>query len=70
MLFFGFQSVLKTQETLSEFVSISQMFREGNYYPSAFYEHCKIVLGVKFDEIFPELLALLPDIQKQQVSKN
>lgn len=31
-----------------------------------FYEHCKVVMGDSFEEVFPELLVLLPDVEKQQ----
>ena len=44
------------------------MFRDGTYYAQPYYEHCKAALGDKFDDIFPELLAMLPDIVKQQVN--
>lgn len=60
--------IVKNSEGLDEFVAISKLFREGSYYPTAFYADCKIILGDKFDIVFPELLALLPDIPKQQVS--
>lgn len=63
-----FQKTLKTPESMQEFRQASQMFRDGNYFPKSYYETCKFVLGAGFDTIFPELLALLPDIEKQQVS--
>jgi E3 ubiquitin-protein ligase ZNF598 len=62
-----FQKVLTTPESMQEFRNVSKMFREGNYFPRSYYETCQHVLGAGFDSIFPELLALLPDIQKQQV---
>lgn len=65
-----FQKVLTTPESMQEFKNVSKMFREGNYYPKSYYETCQHVLGAGFDSIFPELLALLPDIQKQQVRKS
>uniref|UniRef100_A0AAG5DLI9 RING-type E3 ubiquitin transferase n=1 Tax=Anopheles atroparvus TaxID=41427 RepID=A0AAG5DLI9_ANOAO len=61
-----FQRALKDQAALAEFRTISQMFRDGQYHASAYYEHCKIALGDRFQEIFPELIALLPSIAKQQ----
>ncbi|XP_049289640.1 E3 ubiquitin-protein ligase ZNF598 [Anopheles funestus] len=61
-----FQKALKNQEALMEFRTISQMFRDGQYEASAYYDHCKIALGDRFNEIFPELIALLPTIAKQQ----
>lgn len=63
-----FQKTLKTSESMQEFRHVSQMFRDGNYFAKSYYETCKFVLGAGFESIFPELLALLPDIQKQQVS--
>lgn len=62
-----FQKTLKTSESMQEFRHVSQMFRDGNYFAKSYYETCKFVLGNGFESIFPELLALLPDIQKQQV---
>ncbi|XP_035911847.1 LOW QUALITY PROTEIN: E3 ubiquitin-protein ligase ZNF598 [Anopheles stephensi] len=61
-----FQRALKNQDALMEFRTISQMFRDGQYEASAYYDHCKIALGDRFQEIFPELIALLPTIAKQQ----
>lgn len=63
-----FQKVLKSHESMQEFRVLSQMFRDGNYFARSYYESCKGVLSEKFDTIFPELLVLLPDIEKQQVS--
>lgn len=62
-----FQRSLKNPEAMSEFRTISAMFRDGMYNPGPYYEHCKAALGDKFTEIFPELVALLPNITKQQV---
>ncbi|XP_050073729.1 E3 ubiquitin-protein ligase ZNF598 [Anopheles maculipalpis] len=61
-----FQKALKSHDALMEFRTISQMFRDGQYEASAYYDHCKIALGDRFLEIFPELIALLPSIAKQQ----
>lgn len=62
-----FQKALKSPESMQEFRNVSQMFRDGNYFAKSYYETCKHVLGSAFETIFPELLALLPDIEKQQV---
>lgn len=62
-----FQKTL-TSETVEEFRILSNLFRGGDYFPQKYYESCQEVLSTKFDEIFPELLVLLPDISKQQVS--
>lgn len=63
-----FKEALKTPEALEEFRHISQKFREGTYKTQAYYEHCQAALKDKFDNVFPELLVLLPDINKQQVT--
>lgn len=63
-----FRQTLTTPEAMNEFKLISQMFREDAYSAVPYYEHCKVALADRFSEIFPELLALLPDIGKQQVS--
>jgi hypothetical protein len=62
-----FQEILTANEAMQEFRLLSQMFREGNYFARSYYESCRGVLGEKFDTLFPELIALLPDIEKQQV---
>lgn len=54
-------------QAVDEFRNISKMFRNGACNARAYYEHCEIVLGERFESIFPELLVLLPDIGKQQV---
>ncbi|XP_067630809.1 E3 ubiquitin-protein ligase ZNF598 isoform X2 [Eurosta solidaginis] len=61
-----FQGALNTPEAMAEFRYISQKFREGVYKTQPYYEHCQAALKDRFDYIFPELLALLPDINKQQ----
>lgn len=61
-----FQDALKTTEAMEEFRHISQKFREGVYKTLPYYEHCQAALKDRFDDIFPELLVLLPDINKQQ----
>lgn len=55
-------------ETVEQFKEISKMFISGSYHALPYYDHCKFALKDKFDVIFPELLVLLPDISKQQVS--
>ncbi|XP_054739005.1 E3 ubiquitin-protein ligase ZNF598 [Anastrepha obliqua] len=61
-----FQDALKTPEGMEEFRHISQIFREGIYKTEPYYEHCQAALKDRFNDIFPELLVLLPDINKQQ----
>lgn len=62
-----FQKTLKNPLAMEEFIKVSQLYREGSCHAQAYYEHCQIILGEKFDKIFPELLILLPEITKQQV---
>ncbi|XP_055918168.1 E3 ubiquitin-protein ligase ZNF598 [Eupeodes corollae] len=61
-----FKDALKTPEALEEFRKISQRFREGVVKSQSYYEHCQAALRDRFGIIFPELLSLLPDINKQQ----
>lgn len=58
--------VLNNNDVIKEFKTYSALFRNGAYPTKNFYEHCKSVLGDRFDDIFPELMVLLPDIPKQQ----
>lgn len=39
----------------------------SKYNADSYYDHVKIALGDEFESIFPELIALLPDINKQKV---
>lgn len=58
--------ILNNNDVIKEFKTYSALFRNGGYPTKNFYEHCKSVLGEHFDDIFPELTVLLPDIPKQQ----
>ncbi|KAG5891718.1 hypothetical protein JTB14_000321 [Gonioctena quinquepunctata] len=60
-----FMAVLDN-DAIKEFKTYSDLFRKGGYPTIKYYEHCKEVLKGNFEEIFPELLVLLPDIEKQQ----
>ncbi|KAJ6644453.1 E3 ubiquitin-protein ligase [Pseudolycoriella hygida] len=53
-------------EAVEQFQEISRLFIQGSYLALPYYQHCKFALKDKFDVIFPELLVLLPDINKQQ----
>ncbi|XP_017061988.1 E3 ubiquitin-protein ligase ZNF598 [Drosophila ficusphila] len=59
-------SQLKTPEALNEFRMLSSKFREGSCSGQAYYEHCQCAMLDSFYNLFPELLAMLPDISKQQ----
>lgn len=61
-----FMSVLNDNEAIKEFKNYSDLFRNGILSAKKYYDHCKEVLGGSFDDIFPELLVLLPDISKQR----
>lgn len=53
--------------SLEEFRRLSVRFRQGSLPARAYYHHCLSSMGPSnFDSIFPELLVLLPDIEKQQ----
>lgn len=65
-----FRKTQQSNESLQEFRNVSQLFRQGGYYAKSYYETCQHILGAHFDDIFPELLALLPSIDKQQVSRS
>jgi len=50
-----------------KFRELSVSFRAGSLAPSEYYQECsKLVSKKAFSEFFPELVALLPDIKKQQ----
>ncbi|XP_017015326.2 E3 ubiquitin-protein ligase ZNF598 [Drosophila takahashii] len=58
--------LLKTPEALNEFRMLSSKFRDGSCSGQAYYEHCQCAMLSSFNNLFPELLAMLPDISKQQ----
>lgn len=53
-------------DTIKEFKAYSAQFRDGALSPDGYYKYCKALLGPSFKELFPELLVLLPDIERQQ----
>lgn len=59
--------VVNNSEMLQEFRNVSRLFVDGDYFPKSYYETCQYILGERFEEIFPELLVLLPSIERQQV---
>ncbi|XP_066259640.1 E3 ubiquitin-protein ligase ZNF598 [Euwallacea similis] len=58
--------VLNNSDSIRQFKSLSDNFRKGDVDAKKYVGKCVSVLGNKFDDIFPELLVLLPDVQKQQ----
>lgn len=52
------------------FKSVSNQYRKGDLSSKEYYELCQDIFGISdFRIIFPELLALLPEIGKQQVGQ-
>ncbi|XP_011881652.1 PREDICTED: zinc finger protein 598 [Vollenhovia emeryi] len=60
-------AVLVEQDKIEEFRYVSGLFRAGTCDAQEYYTHCREVMGANaFESVFPELLALLPDVAKQQ----
>lgn len=57
---------LKDDKKLDEFRNMSCQFRQNILTAKEYYSHCQQAMGNDFDNIFPELIVLLPDIEKQQ----
>ncbi|CAG2201437.1 ZNF598 [Mytilus edulis] len=54
-------------ENFDQFKTVSASFRQGTTDATEYYKQCEQLIGKdNFDIIFPELLVLLPDINKQQ----
>ncbi|XP_076648601.1 E3 ubiquitin-protein ligase ZNF598 [Halictus rubicundus] len=59
--------LMQQEEMQQEFRYISGLFRQGMCSAQDYYKHCREVMGHSaFESVFPELLVLLPDIDKQQ----
>ncbi|XP_045476848.1 E3 ubiquitin-protein ligase ZNF598 [Harmonia axyridis] len=54
------------EEVMQQFKNCSVRFHNGQLSTQRFFDYCKKVFGANFDEFFPEMLVLLPDIGKQQ----
>lgn len=68
-----FAVALGGAEAVESFKVASRAFRDSIISADEFYEHCRSALGSQLESVFPELVALLPDIGKQQelvVGKN
>ncbi|CAH2037738.1 unnamed protein product, partial [Iphiclides podalirius] len=61
-----FAVALGSAEALQSFKVASRAFRDGVISADEFYRHCQSALGAHLDHVFPDLVALLPDIAKQQ----
>ncbi|KAI5651757.1 zinc finger, c3HC4 type (RING finger) domain-containing protein [Phthorimaea operculella] len=57
---------LGSNAAVEEFKEASRAFRDDAIDAEEFYAHCRRAMGKKLDAAFPELVALLPDIRKQQ----
>lgn len=61
--------ILRHPGLQEEFRQMSILFRQGQLSSAAYYKHCVELMGEKsFNECFPEMLVLLPEIERQQVS--
>ncbi|RZF33255.1 hypothetical protein LSTR_LSTR017554 [Laodelphax striatellus] len=65
-LLISLMSVLDDAE-LNGFREMSSKFRQNVISADTFYLHCLEIMGDNLPNIFPGLIAQLPDIQKQQV---
>ncbi|KAG7302797.1 hypothetical protein JYU34_012774 [Plutella xylostella] len=61
-----FAAALGSAPAMEEFKSVSRAFRDSLINADEFYNHCRRSLGSQFEGLFLELIALLPDIAKQQ----
>ncbi|KAB0794084.1 hypothetical protein PPYR_13704 [Photinus pyralis] len=61
-----FLAVSKEGAEIQQFKVYSDMFRVGEIPADKYYVHCQNFMGSEFSKIFPELLVLLPNVQKQQ----
>lgn len=61
--------ILRDPGRQEEFRQMSILFRQGQLSSAAYYKHCVELMGQKaFNECFPEMVVLLPEIERQQVS--
>lgn len=57
----------KDRDCFDQFKFVSAAFRNGSTSAKEYYSQCEKLIGKEhFDNLFPELLVLLPDIDKQQ----
>lgn len=61
-----FAVALGGTEAVEDFKVASRAFRDNIISADEFYVHCQAALGSQLENVFPELVALLPDIEKQQ----
>ncbi|XP_063618805.1 E3 ubiquitin-protein ligase ZNF598 [Cydia splendana] len=61
-----FAAALGSAEAMEDFKVASRAFRDSLIGADEFYAHCEAALGPQMEALFAELVALLPDIGKQQ----
>ncbi|CAH0701319.1 unnamed protein product [Spodoptera exigua] len=61
-----FAVALGGDAAVEDFKVASRAFRDSSISAEQFHAHCRAALGAQFEAVFPELVALLPDIAKQQ----
>lgn len=61
-----FAEALGGAVALENFKVASRAFRDNILNADEFYQHCKTAMGPHFESLFTDLVALLPDIAKQQ----
>ncbi|XP_034242189.1 E3 ubiquitin-protein ligase ZNF598 [Thrips palmi] len=59
--------ILRDASRQEEFRQMSILFRQGQLSSASYYKHCVDLMGEKaFNECFPEMVVLLPEIERQQ----
>ncbi|CAH2268991.1 jg16016 [Pararge aegeria aegeria] len=61
-----FAAALGEAAAVEDFKVASRAFRDSVISAEEFYQHCQSALGCQLEAVFPDLVALLPDIAKQQ----
>ncbi|CAK1595961.1 unnamed protein product [Parnassius mnemosyne] len=61
-----FAAALGDASAVENFKVASRAFRDSIISAEEFYQHCESALGSQMESLFPDLVALLPDIAKQQ----
>ncbi|RVE44467.1 hypothetical protein evm_010871 [Chilo suppressalis] len=61
-----FNVALGGAAAVEDFKVASRAYRDSIISAEEFYQHCRNAVGSQFDNLFPEMVALLPDIAKQQ----
>ncbi|XP_063703153.1 E3 ubiquitin-protein ligase ZNF598 [Culicoides brevitarsis] len=59
-------TTLRDLDSFNEFQLASKMYINNKYTADTYFEHCRMVLGENFNSLFPELLVLLPNAERQK----